>query len=151
MKLYFTEFAEKRSKVLQDLKDHSFTYILYCMSLYLFPNSESTNHWENEILDYFTKVPLLKNGHKLKYRDVYHSIWGWYEDAFILNFNNLIRSLNSKERSNINPKTISDQDRLNLCDKITFFSDYVAKEISTHNFLDTIEAKIILDKIFKGE
>lgn len=78
-------FAETKKEVARELKKESENLYEHLIKVWMFPNSQSQNHWKTEIgTKFLTKVDKLKN--KKKYptsKFIIENTWDVWEDALI--------------------------------------------------------------------
>lgn len=151
MKIYFTEFAERKAKVLEYFNSISNTYILHLMCLKYFPECPARKHWMNEIESYFVNLPKLKGNKTIKYSQSYQNLWGRVEDSFIDRYEGWIHNLNHKEGTGIDYFSITEEEKKDVHDYIEKVTDWICTKLQSEHYIKPNELKTVLKEIDDGK
>lgn len=97
MRLFVTEFAEKKLEIERKLSSHSEVIIEHLMKILVLPNHESVNHWKKEVFSHLHIIDNLKGSHKLPTAKqimnwTYYKHYEWLQDRNCIKafFNDLL-------------------------------------------------------------
>lgn len=76
MKRYIFAFASSKSKIANEIEDHTRPVANALAQLYLFPNSQYENHWRQEVYASLNEVKRFKGSKKYPNADfIYNNTW----------------------------------------------------------------------------
>lgn len=75
MKRYIRAFAVSRSRLADDLDNHTSSVAHALAQLYLFPNSQYENHWRQEVWAGLHEVKKLKNNKYPSSKFIFENTW----------------------------------------------------------------------------
>lgn len=117
--------------------------VKHLIKLYMYPNSDSVNHWKNEVLEFCSESVYLK-GHKSfpKSSMIYEELWGKRRHMI----SRLVQHVKFRE-ADLKPR--SNYSEVDLLTRIDDYINWVSIELSKNEFLDLDEGCSRLDEFLK--
>lgn len=137
---HYNEMAYERKKVINKFQDKNEKRIYHLIYIFFFRNSESFEHWIDEVTAFSENSYRVKLKNKLlSFDDIYKLIW--LEPKDLVNVENINRFLNIAYKSKGLPK-IENYSFNNLNNFLNDFFKWISLELSKYDLVDNIDVKI---------
>lgn len=149
MKIYISAFAEKQKEIERMLSDKTEMVITHILYIIMAPQSETVNHWCQEIFSFISKVDLLKGKNRYpSAKNIYSWTYGKKQDTIthdVARVKIKIRNAISKEhfKGEYDANTIADK-LDNACEK--YFS-WLADQLSRYGEVASDDVEEVLKKL----
>lgn len=146
IKLFVTEFAERKQNIEKELSSHSVQIIENILKLMIMSNHSAYNHWKKEIATHLNKIDSLKGSHKfptksqiIKWTYDKHKEWLQDKNWLTIFMYNIESEYNYKSEITID-------NLFKFADSITSkYFTWLAEELSKHGIVSNNSIYVKLD------